>query len=134
MLLSRHSFVSFLLSLWLYLHLSSGLIFCNAVNITATGSSSGSLNSSNFASGDLLNEFRIHYHRFHATIQQVYNDEMDVFHLRLLGEDLDEFSRIVDQVSPPFFKELYTHASTSSTPMSFLIILNGKLYREIYSI
>ncbi|KAJ3745963.1 hypothetical protein EV360DRAFT_97808 [Lentinula raphanica] len=52
-------------------------------------------------STDLLQEFRRHYHEFNTAVHQVANDQTDVFHLQLLLEDMDEFSRIVSQVCHP---------------------------------
>ncbi|KAJ3745194.1 hypothetical protein EV360DRAFT_57528 [Lentinula raphanica] len=50
------------------------------------------------SSTDVLEEFRRHYHAFASTVQQVAHDSTDVFHLRLLLEDLEEFSHLAFQV------------------------------------
>lgn len=50
------------------------------------------------SSNGLLDAFRSHYEQFHALLVSVHSEETDPFLLRLLGEDLEEFSRIVNQV------------------------------------
>ncbi|KAJ3902812.1 hypothetical protein F5879DRAFT_1010729 [Lentinula edodes] len=48
-------------------------------------------------SNGLLDAFRLHYEQFHALLVSVYTEETDPFLLRLLGEDLEEFSHTVNQ-------------------------------------
>ncbi|KAJ4476115.1 hypothetical protein C8R41DRAFT_703607, partial [Lentinula lateritia] len=45
----------------------------------------------------LLCAFRTHYEQFCTLLISVHNEETDPFLLRLLGEDLEEFSNIVNQ-------------------------------------
>ena len=50
----------------------------------------------------LLSAFRFYYHQFHEVIQQVSRVETDSFRLEKLGEELEEFSRLVERVCDQF--------------------------------
>ncbi|KAJ3964016.1 hypothetical protein EV361DRAFT_105831 [Lentinula raphanica] len=82
-------------AIFLPLYIAAGLYFCRADN-TNTGATPFS------TSIELLQEFRRHYHAFDSAVHQVANDQTDVFHLRLLLEDIDEFSTLVSQHSNVF--------------------------------
>ena len=71
------------------------LIPCSANNVTSSTNSTG-----------LLNAFRLHYEQFHTLLISVYAEATDPFLLQLLGEDLEEFSRTVDQVLKIFHFKL----------------------------
>lgn len=71
------------------------LIPCSANNVTSSTNSNG-----------LLNAFRLHYEQFHTLLISVYAEATDPFLLQLLGEDLEEFSRTVDQVLKIFHFKL----------------------------
>lgn len=47
---------------------------------------------------ELLNAVRAHYHQFEVLIQDAHHECTDVFILQRLGEDLEEYVGIVDQV------------------------------------
>ncbi|KAJ3930310.1 MAG: hypothetical protein NXY57DRAFT_898320 [Lentinula lateritia] len=61
------------------------------------------------SSNGLLDAFRSHYEQFHALLVSVHSEETDPFLLRLLGEDLEEFSRIVNQVFVPVIVSQESH-------------------------
>ncbi|KAF9070671.1 hypothetical protein BDP27DRAFT_1175895, partial [Rhodocollybia butyracea] len=50
----------------------------------------------------LQNEFREYYHHFESAVSHVRSQETDVFLLEILGEDLNDFSTVVDQHSETF--------------------------------
>ncbi|KAJ3841308.1 hypothetical protein F5878DRAFT_650604 [Lentinula raphanica] len=80
---------------YLLWHIAVRSDFCGANNNTAaTTLLSGSV--------ELLHEFRRHYHSFDSIVHQVAHDQTDVFHLRLLLEDMNEFSTLVSQHSNVF--------------------------------
>ncbi|KAJ3762574.1 hypothetical protein EV360DRAFT_92379 [Lentinula raphanica] len=55
-------------------------------------------NNQTTAAVELLHEFQRHYHQFNSVIQQVCNEEgTDVFHLRFLLEDLNQYSNLLSQ-------------------------------------
>ncbi|KAJ3868130.1 hypothetical protein EV359DRAFT_70730 [Lentinula novae-zelandiae] len=75
------------------------------------------VNTTNFInSNGLLCAFRTHYEQFHALLISVHSEETDPFLLRLLGEDLEEFShrgRPRTIINPDFLSWTYAHRSTS---------------------
>lgn len=78
------------LALFLWLILSIFSFSSLATNTTSLDPS---------ATNGLLEAFRAHYAQFQTLVTQVYTEETDPFLLQLLGEDLEEFYRIADQVS-----------------------------------
>ncbi|KAE9396937.1 hypothetical protein BT96DRAFT_763444, partial [Gymnopus androsaceus JB14] len=50
----------------------------------------------------LLNKFREHYHHFESAVTQVRSQETDVFLLEVLGEDVNDFSAVVNEYSHVF--------------------------------
>ncbi|KAJ3817300.1 hypothetical protein F5880DRAFT_1493173 [Lentinula raphanica] len=69
-------------------------IFCRASTPT-------SLQDPNISGPDALtlqDEFRRHYHHFQSVLNQISQDDTtDVFHILLLGEDLEEYANLVAQ-------------------------------------
>jgi hypothetical protein len=49
--------------------------------------------------GQLLNAFRAHYHRFAAAVTELAGGQTDAAVIARLGDDLDEFVRVVEEVS-----------------------------------
>ncbi|KAJ3817242.1 hypothetical protein F5880DRAFT_1493254 [Lentinula raphanica] len=98
-------------TIFLPLYIAVGLHFCRANN-TNTGATSFS------TSIELLQEFRRHYHAFDSAVHQVANDQTDVFHLRLLLEDIDEFSTLVSQESHHGHPDVLTwrHSGSAGRP------------------
>lgn len=82
--------------LFLPLSLIYGLlsVFTFAPTITHSTNSSITLPNTDV----LLNAFRAHYEQFQVLLTQVYTHQTDTYLLQLLGEDLNEFGRAVNQV------------------------------------
>ncbi|KAF9026984.1 hypothetical protein BDP27DRAFT_1437317 [Rhodocollybia butyracea] len=66
-----------------------------APNVSSTTSVSNLTPNQNHG---LLSAFRAHYEQFQGLLVNVYTEETDPFLLQLLGEDLEEFGRTVEQV------------------------------------
>ncbi|KAJ3753686.1 hypothetical protein EV360DRAFT_96915 [Lentinula raphanica] len=67
------------------------------------------------STASLLDAFRLHYDQFYCLLVSVYNEETDPFLLRLLGEDLEEFARLVNQHSHIFSSEEFRTLCTGHT-------------------
>lgn len=59
-----------------------------------------------FTRGILLNAFRTHYHRFQTAITDLVAVGSDAMVIARLGDDLDEFSAIVEEVSLPLYRTI----------------------------
>ena len=65
-----------------------------------------------FATEVLLDAFRTHYHRFAAAVTSLATDPTDAIVIARLGDDLDEFAAIVQEVSTHKYSHLLTSLNT----------------------
>ena len=66
-----------------------------------------------FARTALLNAFRTHYARFQTHISELDGTRTDATVIARLGDDLDEFTRMVEEANSPF----------SLRPLSYFIFI-----------
>lgn len=67
----------------------------------ASAASSGSQQTPVNAANDLLSAFRIHYHQFQLAVTEALNEDTDTTVVERLGDDLDEFTALVNEVCIP---------------------------------
>jgi len=92
-------FLLYAITLFFLAHNWLASISCYASTVNSTDSipqdtASGPTSSDSL----LLNEFREYYYRFESAVGQVSSHETGVFPLEVLGEDINDFSAVVDQV------------------------------------